>query len=755
MHNGAMRAAIAFLALLVSSAAFAAEEPVLLPTPLAMIGTGTGFTLVTGTALIADDPGERSAAARFAELMAGRHVRLKVTTVRRGMQRAVRFVRTPGMRAEAYRLVTNGRGATIAASDDAGLLYGATTLWQLATQDEGGSGVARQVPGVTIDDAPRFGWRGLMLDSARHFQSPEYVRRLIDWMAVNKLNRLHWHLVDDQGWRIEIRKYPRLTGVSAWRRPATAPGAPPLPTTGGVYTQSEIRSIVAYAAQRGVTIIPEIELPGHALAAIRAYPALGMHVAIPPGTESDWGVFPWLYNSDDATFTFLENVLKETMALFPSPWIHLGGDEAVKDQWRADAGTQARIKSLGLKDEDALQGWFVARIGRFLAARGRRLIGWDEILDGGAPANATVMSWRGNDGAIAAARAGHDTVLSPAPTLYLDNRQGIGPKEPPGRGNLISLSDILAYDPIPAALPVAQRHHVLGLQANLWTEHVRTERRAAWMTFPRAMAIAETGWAGPAPRTIASFAPALVSQLARMAPLGLAAADSAFAVTGVMSTQGNRVAVSFATQSTLPIRYSTDGSAPTLRSELYGGPIVVASGARVRASTFLGRKPLPGGYDGFATTTAALTRTSRELEPCTSAVLLDLEDDFPAAGNRAHFLLDIFHPCWRWQDAPLEAARGIAVSVGQVPFNFQVGKDRDNIKFRPPATVAGEMEVRLGCDGPRIAVMPLAPAVSNPGVTRLTAALVPAKARGELCITYTARGVNPLWAVERVELLPR
>jgi hexosaminidase len=278
------------------------------------------------------------------------------------------------------------------------LLYGAVTLWQLATQGD----PAHRVAGVMIDDRPRFGWRGLMLDSARHFQSPAYVRKLIDWMAVNKLNTLHWHLVDDQGWRVEIKKYPRLTQVSGWRHPASAVGAPQLPQVGGFYSQDEIRSIVAYAAQRNVTIVPEIEMPGHALAAIRAYPELGTGVPIPPGTESDWGVFPWLYNLDDKTFGFLEDVLDEVITLFPSRYVHVGGDEAVKDQWKGSATIQARMKALGIKDEAALQAAFMHRIGAHLTKRGRKLIGWDEILEGGeVPPDATITSWRGVEGAIA------------------------------------------------------------------------------------------------------------------------------------------------------------------------------------------------------------------------------------------------------------------------------------------------------------------------------------------------------------------
>jgi hexosaminidase len=314
-----------------------AAAQALLPAPQAItVGVGgVTLTAATGVTLPPDDSGAQNAAARLNDLLA----KTGGPPLIRKADGKVRFERVPGLPAEGYRLVTSAAGATITASDDAGLFYGAVSLWQLATP--GANGVF--VPAVTITDAPRFRWRGLMLDSARHLQSPDYVRRLIDAMAANKLNTLHWHLVDDQGWRIEIRKYPRLTSVAGWRRPATAPGAPLLPRTGGFYTQRQIHEIVAYAAARNITILPEIEMPGHALSAIRAYPRLGMGVPIPSGTESDWGVFPWLYNTDDSTFRFLEDVLDEVIGLFPSQYVHIGGDEAVKDQWKASPAIQAQI----------------------------------------------------------------------------------------------------------------------------------------------------------------------------------------------------------------------------------------------------------------------------------------------------------------------------------------------------------------------------------------------------------------------------
>jgi hexosaminidase len=299
--------------------------------------------------------------------------------------------------------------------------------------------------------------------------------------------------------------------------PAT--GKPRL--VGGFYTQQQVKEIVAYAAARHITIVPEIEMPGHAAAAIAAYPELGTEPVIGGRPSSNWGVHYYLYNIDDKTFSFLETVLTEVMALFPSPYIHVGGDEAVKDEWKASPQIQQRMKAMGIADEDALQAWFIRRIEAFLEQHNRRLVGWDEILQGGIAPHATVMSWRGIDGAVAAAKSGHDTILSPAPTLYFDNRQSEAPTEPPGRGLVVTLKDVYGFDPMPAALPASDRHHVLGVQANLWTEHVRTEDQATRMTYPRAAALAEIAWTPAAGIDFQDFSARLPIERQRFHRLGL------------------------------------------------------------------------------------------------------------------------------------------------------------------------------------------------------------------------------------------
>ncbi|TLZ32663.1 MAG: carbohydrate-binding protein, partial [Gammaproteobacteria bacterium] len=579
------------------------------------------------------------------------------------------------------------------------------TLWQLCTVGMGAPAIGAQsarritlpelhIPALRIVDAPRFRWRGLMLDSARHFQSPAFIMRYIDWMALHKLNVLGWHLTDDQGWRLEISKYPRLTSVGAWRVPAGRAAARDIdPATGrarlygGFYTQDDVRRIVAHAAARNVTLVPEIDMPGHATAAIVAYPQLGVTSQPPQAVPADWGIYPNLFNVEESTFAFLEDVLAEVMGLFPGEYIHVGGDEAVKDQWKASARVQARMRELGVANEEALQGYFTHRMGEYLRAHDRRLVGWDEILEGGVPADATVMSWRGVQGAIAAAAAGHDAVLSPDPTLYLDSRQGRSPSEPPGRGTVETLADVYHFDPLPGPL-AADGRHVLGLQANLWTEHVRTEERAAYMTWPRAAALAEIGWSPPARLDWPDFLARLPAEFRRLSGLG--------------------------------VHYSDDALAP---------PHTVGPHER---------------------------HMSQDLKTCTDKLVLSLEDDAPMEGARAVFLIDIMNPCWILPAADLSHGSTLTAAVGQVPFNFQIGKDIEAIKLNAPNTPAGELEVRLdGCQGEPVAVLPLAPAADNDAVTTLPAVPLPSAAGPhDLCFRFTQRTLDPLWALDWVQLLP-
>jgi hexosaminidase len=384
--------------------------------------------------------------------------------------------------------------------------------------------VAWTMPAVDVEDAPRFRWRGAHLDVGRHFMPKEFVKKYIDVAALHKLNVFHWHLTDDQGWRLEIRKYPRLTEVGAWRA-STIVGHMNRDTTkaaydstrhGGFYTQQDAREIVAYAAARHVTVVPEIEMPGHARAAIAAYPELGVTGDTIP-VWTNWGVTPYILNADESTIRFMQDVLSEVIAIFPSQYIHVGGDEAVKDQWKASPRIQARIQALGVKDEHDLQGWFIRRMDTFLAEHGRRLVGWDEILEEGVTPGATIMAWRGLPLGVRAAQEGHDVVMALGKWTYLDHAQSLdASKEPLGIGGFLPIDTVYSFDPVPAELSPEQARHVLGAQAQLWTEYIPTPKHAEYMAYPRLAAFAEVVWTPAERKDLASFHDRLAHHLARL-----------------------------------------------------------------------------------------------------------------------------------------------------------------------------------------------------------------------------------------------
>ncbi|XIE78734.1 beta-N-acetylhexosaminidase [Streptomyces sp. SBR177] len=471
---------------------------------------------------------------------------------------------------EGYRLSTDGSLAeaavVIEGGSAAGVFWGAQTLRQLLGPEAHRrarvvpAGHDWDLPMVTITDAPRFRWRGLMLDVARHFMPKDDVLRQLDLMAAHKLNVLHLHLTDDQGWRIEIRRHPRLTEVGSWRaRSKWGHRASPLwheTPHGGHYTQDDIREIVAYAADRHISVVPEIDVPGHSQAAIAAYPELGNTDVIDTTALSvwdTWGVSPNVLAPTDTVLRFYEGVLEEVLDLFPaevSPFVHIGGDECPKDQWKASPTAQARIRELGVGDEDGLQAWFVRHFARWLADRGRRLVGWDEILEGGPgsgdgggvgggatgtggagaaarvlPEGAVVSSWRGYAGGITAAEAGHDVVMCPEQHVYLDHRQAPGEDEPMPIGYVRTLADVYRFEPVPPGLAPEAAAHVLGTQANVWTEVMENRDRVDYQTHPRLAAFAEVAWSRlPAPdhRDLAGFERRMTAHYPRLDALGVA-----------------------------------------------------------------------------------------------------------------------------------------------------------------------------------------------------------------------------------------
>ena len=526
------------------------SPPSLLPRP-ASVATGEpgSLTLTQATRVSADAPAAGVLAWLQREIGAATGLPL-ATGDEDSAQIRLSVDAGAGLGREGYRLIVDGEGAIVVGHDPAGLFYGAQTLRQLlpsaAYRGAPLGGTAWTLPPVSITDAPRFRWRGVMLDVARHFLPKHEVLRFIDLLAMHKLNVLHLHLTDDQGWRVQIRRYPKLTEAGSWRtesqqgagRPPRFDGRP----HGGFYTQDDIREIVAYADARHVSVVPEIDVPGHSQAAIHAYPELGESGDIPVGTQ--WGIFDEVLAVTDHVLDFYKNVFDELIELFPGTYVHVGGDECPKTQWRTSPSAQQRMREEGLADENELQSWFIRQLDDHLAKRGRRLLGWDEILEGwlwegddsveggggsvedgggrraGLSRDATVMSWRGEEGGIAAARAGHDVVMSPTHTSYLDYKQSESEDEPVPVGTLLRVEDVYLAEPVPAGLTEEEAAHVLGAQMNVWTEHMDTPRRLDYMVFPRLSAFAEQVWTTGG-RDYAEFEPRLREHLDRLTALGV------------------------------------------------------------------------------------------------------------------------------------------------------------------------------------------------------------------------------------------
>ena len=503
---------------------------------------------------------------------------------------------------ENYTLSVKPGAINVRASSDAGIFYAMETMLQLIRP--GAMRRTARIPAVEIVDSPRFHWRGAHLDVCRHFFPKDFVKKYLDILAAYKINLFHWHLTDDQGWRIEIKRYPRLMAVGAWRADRgnlpwelCGPQKPgETATYGGFYTQDDIREIVQYAKQRCITILPEIEMPAHAQAAIAAYPELscmGVPRTVPTGhTWPDTTIF---CAGNDSTFAFLENVLTEVIDLFPGKFIHVGGDEADKTVWRRCPRCQARIISEGLKDVGELQSYFIKRIEKFLVSKGRRLIGWDEILEGGLPPEATVMSWRGIVGGIAAARAGHDVVMSPTSACYFDYYQGVPEYEPLAIGGYVPAKTVYAYEPVPDSLNAAQAAHVLGAQGNLWTEYVPTPEQAEYMLLPRLAALAEVVWSPRELRDWNDFSIRLLSELDRYKRLRWNGARSVLRARAVPIVDTTARTVTVTLESEMPrltIRYTLDGSDVIPSSPVYTAPIAVDRSFTLRAATFSGNARL-------------------------------------------------------------------------------------------------------------------------------------------------------------------
>ncbi|WP_282278555.1 family 20 glycosylhydrolase [Stenotrophomonas sp. PS02297] len=734
----------------------AASPPSLIPLPSSYHATGgKEFVLGRAAQVGGNDEAARRAAAQFVWLLAQNGGPTLAVAENAGKAQ-IRFRLDPSAlnTAEGYRLKVSNTGIEVSAGDDVGLFYGAVTAAQLLTGDNPG-----RVAAADIDDTPRFRWRGLMLDSARHFQSMDEIRKLLDAMAQHKLNTFHWHLTDDQGWRMEIKRYPKLTEVGSCRVPLGDAGRDP--ATGkarsycGYYTQEQIREIVAYAAQRHIQVIPEIDVPGHATAAIVAYPELGA-TDKPLVIDNQWGVFPNLFNTEESTLRFLENVLLEVIDMFPARYVHVGGDEAVKDQWIASARVQAHMREVGARDEMEMQSHIIKRLETFLEQHDRRLIGWDEILEGGLPPEATVMSWRGTEGGLKAASEGHDVVMTPVTHMYMDYLQTGSPDEPPGRPTTIELKKAYEFEPVPAELAVDKRQHILGLQANMFTEHTRNDRNLEHNLFPRLAAVAETGWSPQEKRDFSGFLQRLPRQLQRYRAMGIRYAQTPFQVD--MHDKGNRAAGTATVTLDNPlgyaVHYTLDGSEATAASPRYTQPLQVGLPTQVRAAAFFEGKPLAAANRFAITADSLLVRDDTRLDLCPGdgKLLLRLEDDGPADGERAIFNVNIFSPCWLWQDADLTGVNAVKVRAGRIPYNFQLAHDEPSRKFVPARTAHGELEILADCKGTPLVSLPLPAAPGADGFIELEAPLPATAAHADLCIRFTGDTRPDLWTLDWIKL---
>lgn len=514
--------ALAFLSLILLSGCTSKPETSdesfasIIPKPAKLLaGKGT-YELSTALTIVSTNTEATEAASFLSDFLKTKNISSTVTTDSQKKNGILLVIESDStFREEGYTLTINEDGVSIKATSGAGLFYGVQSLIQLISPD------GKQIPFVEITDYPRFSYRGLHLDVGRHMFPVEFIKKYIDLMARHKFNRFHWHLTEDQGWRIEIKRYPKLQEIAAYRK-ETLVGHAGEPETfdgkryGGFYTQEEVKEIVKYASDRFVTIIPEIELPGHSQAALAAYPELGC-TGGPYETATKWGVFDPVYCAGkEETFKFLEGVLDEVVELFPGQYIHIGGDECPKTSWKNCPHCRKRIKNEKLKDEHELQSYFIQRIEKYVNSKGKQIIGWDEILEGGLAPNATVMSWRGEAGGVAAAKLNHNVIMTPGDWCYLDHYQDSSKSEPLAIGGFTPVSKVYSYEPLPSQLTPEEGKYILGAQGNVWTEYMITPEYVEYMVYPRACALAEVVWSPKETRNYDNFLQRMQTHFVRL-----------------------------------------------------------------------------------------------------------------------------------------------------------------------------------------------------------------------------------------------
>lgn len=585
------------------------ETPVvsIIPRPLEVKQAAGAFRITPATRIIVDpqNPELKSLASMLATHLKGFQYKLSVLEKSKAEGESNAIVLTlssnlGNLGKEGYKLSVQPQRMVAKATDPQGIFYALQSVYQLLPPDPSTASVIN-IPAMEVSDQPRFGWRGMMLDVGRHFYPVDFVKKFIDYLAMYKMNSFHWHLTEDQGWRIEIKKYPKLTQVGAWRE-GTLIGAYTRDNQkfdgmryGGFYTQEQVREIVAYAKARYINVVPEIEMPGHSSAALTAYPSLGC-TGGPYQVQQKWGVFEDVYCAgNEETFAFLQDVLSEVVELFPSKIIHIGGDECPKARWKACSKCQARMKKEGLKDEHELQSYFIKRIENYLLTKGRNIIGWDEILEGGLAPKAAVMSWRGIKGGIAAAKQHHEVVMSPNSHLYFDHYQGQRTLEPHAIGGFTTLEKVYSYEPVPAELSPEEARYIKGAQANLWTEYIPTIQKAEYMIMPRMAALAEVVWTKPQLKDWNDFTRRMRDEYRRYEARGINYSKSAFNVLSSVEVdsvaQKAKVSLKVLTEPA-QIYYTVDGSEPTPQSALFTTPFEVDKPLQVKAASFLEGKQI-------------------------------------------------------------------------------------------------------------------------------------------------------------------
>jgi hexosaminidase len=591
------------------------QGPQIIPQPVEMLPGKGAFAMSKTTTIAYNHPDARAVAEMLAQKLSTPTGFALKAMMGKTASIQLNLNDTPDGRIgkEGYVLDAGLKGVVLSANAPAGLFYGVQTMMQLLPKEveqKAATAANWSIPVVKITDYPRFGWRGIMLDVSRHFFSKEDVKTYIDQIARYKYNTLHWHLTDDNGWRVEIKSLPKLSSVGAWRVERTGhfgdranpkPGEPA--TYGGFYTHDDIREVIRYAAERHVTIVPEIDVPGHSMAAIAAYPELSCtkdtSIKVNPGTPfSEWygnGTFKMLVDStlnpsDEKVYDFLDKVFTEVAELFPNPYIHVGGDECYKGYWANDPGCQALMKKLNIRHVEDLQGYFMGRVEKILSAKGKKLLGWDEILEGGISPGATVMSWRGIKGGIEAAHLGHDVVMTPTTFAYLDYNQGEQTVDPPIYAGL-RVSKSYSFEPVPDGVDAK---HILGGQGNVWTEQIPNLRHLEYMTYPRAWALSEVYWSPKEAKNWGHFAQRMEAHFPRAEAARVNVSTAVYDAIVKTSSQGGKLMVELGSElADLAVHYTLDDTMPDTYSPAYSAPFALPDGpVTLRVQTFRNGKPI-------------------------------------------------------------------------------------------------------------------------------------------------------------------